>query len=301
MGGAELGGGNPLGDFSSEVFYLLSPLVTSQPTATISLFTGASLIPVASPASSASPSPSPTGSPTPFIAPGLAAGELAILNASVTLAPASATPSNASESQFAPPLPVELKGVSVAIAGAACGLYSVSPTAISFVVPIGLVPNTGTASYPIVINIQDAPGTNRVLRGTVTIVAAQPDIFTNPAVSGPGGRAAVCNATNPIACVSTPTYNVTSDNGTGTQVATVLRLSLTGVRGTSGTSITVTIGTTAITANATGTGPMDQPGFDQVQFTLPSTVDRGDLPIVVRVGTASSRPAADAPHITINP
>jgi len=111
----------------------------------------------------------------------------------------------------------------------------------------------------------------------------------------------VCNATNPLACLSTPTFNVTSDDGMGTQVPTVLRLSLTGVRGTAPASITVTIGTTVITANTTGTGATDQPGFDQLQFTLPSTVDRGDLPIVVKVGTASSRPTADAPHITINP
>jgi uncharacterized protein (TIGR03437 family) len=303
MGGAEFGGGNS--DHSAEIFYNLVPTITTETTATISLFTGASLIPVASPAASASgsptPSPSPTGSPTPFIAPGLAAGELTVLNSSVTLAPASATPSNASETEFAPPLPVELKGVSVAIRGVACGLYSVSPTAITFVVPIGLNPASGTATYPIVINIEDTPGTNRVIRGTVTIVAAQPDIFTDPAVSGPGGRAAVCNATNMLACIMSPTYNVTTDNGSGTQVPTVLRLMLTGVRGTSAGSITVTIGTTAITANALNTGPTDQPGHDQVEFTLPSTVDRGDLPIVVKVGSANSRPAADAPHITINP
>jgi len=111
----------------------------------------------------------------------------------------------------------------------------------------------------------------------------------------------VCNATNPLACLSTATFNVTSDDGTGTQVPTVLRLSLTGVRGTAPASITVTIGTTVITVNTTGTGATDQPGFDQLQFTLPSTVDRGDLPVVVKVGTASSRPTADAPHITINP
>jgi hypothetical protein len=44
----------------------------------------------------------------------------------------------------------------------------------------------------------------------------------------------------------------------------------------------------------------DLPGTDIVDFTLPSTVDRGDRPIIVTVGTASSRPADTAPHITIN-
>ena len=111
----------------------------------------------------------------------------------------------------------------------------------------------------------------------------------------------ICNATNPLACISAATFNVTSDDGSGTQVPTVLRLTLTGVRGTAASGITVTIGTTVITADAFGTGATDQPGFDQIQFTLPSTVDRGDLPIVVKAGSATSRPSDTAPHVTINP
>jgi len=75
--GAELGGGNP--DFSKEVFYQLSPDVTTVSTGSISLLTGASLIPVASPTASPNPSSSP------FVVPGLAAGELAI--AQFTLSP----------------------------------------------------------------------------------------------------------------------------------------------------------------------------------------------------------------------
>ena len=113
----------------------------------------------------------------------------------------------------------------------------------------------------------------------------------------------MCNATasdNQMgACITTSTYNVTSDNGTGTQVATILRLSLTGVRGSTPSAMTVTIGTTSIVPSKLTIS--DQPGFDFLFFTLPSTVDRGDLPVVVKVGTPSSRPAADAPHVTINP
>ena len=60
-------------------------------------------------------------------------------------------------------MPIELNGVSMSINGAACGLYSVSPTQINFVVPVGLVTNTGTASYPVVINNN----------GTVTGLAAR--------------------------------------------------------------------------------------------------------------------------------
>ena len=53
-GAAELGGGN--GDFSAEVFYNLVPVATTDSPATISVVTGASLIPVASPSPTASPS-----------------------------------------------------------------------------------------------------------------------------------------------------------------------------------------------------------------------------------------------------
>jgi uncharacterized protein (TIGR03437 family) len=192
-------------------------------------------------------------------------------------------------------LPIELNGVSMSINGAACGLYSVgtSPAQISFVVPIGLVPNSGTASYPVVIN-----NNGTVIRGQVVIVAAQPDIFTDS--NGPGGRAVVCNVTDPSIpmCVIEP-FNVTTPDASGTPVPTVLEVHVTGVRGTAAGSITVTIGTTVIVPS--NVILLDQPGFEEIDFTLPSNVDRGDLPIVVAVGTATSRPAASAPHITINP
>src|SRR5207237_4740264 len=83
-----------------------------------------------------------------------------------------------------------------------------------------------------------------------------------------------------------------------TQAATILRVSLTGVRNNSPGSITATIGTTAIIAGSNSTS--DLPGTDLVTFTLPSTVNVGDLPIIVTVGAASSRDSSTAPHITIN-
>src|SRR5262249_27008963 len=146
----ELGGGNS--DGANEVFYHLSPTDTSEPMASISIFTGASLIPVTMPV--ASPSGSPSPSATPFVAAGLGPGELGVLQATVALAPSSAQVSNNSASYAGrePALPVELNGVSVSINGAACGLYFVSPSQINFVVPIGLSPNSGNANYPIVIN-----------------------------------------------------------------------------------------------------------------------------------------------------
>ena len=304
IGNAELGGGN--GDNSYEVFYHLIPVATTDSPADISVFTGASLIPVASPSPTASPSgspspspsPSPTGSPAvgPLIAPGLAAGELARITSVASLAPSAGATVNASETYFAPALPVELKGVSVSIGGAAAGIYSVSPSAILFVVPRGLPAGV----YRVVIN-----NNGTVIRGNLAIVAAQPDIFTDPI--GPGGTAIVCNATaedNPAtlgACIVQPNYSITSDNGSGTQVPTILRLSVTGVRGTAASLANVIVGTTSIVPNKITTA--DQPGFDFVYFTLPSTVDRGNLPVVVRVGTATSRPTPGdtPPRITINP
>lgn len=291
MGGAELGGGN--GDFGSEVFYLLSPQVTTTSTGTISMFTGASLIPVAVPVPSGSPVPSPTGSP--FTAPGLAAGEVALLNSSVTLAPSTATTLNRSELRFEPSLPVELNGVSVAINGAAAGLYSVSSTEIKFVVPIGLPANAGTASYPVVINIRDTPTTNRVIRGLLIIVAAQPDIETT--TNGPNGRAVICNVTIPTSgCIIEP-FRPTTPDASGSPVPTKLEVRMTGVRGVAAASINVTIGTTLITASENI--PSDLPGFDQVIIFLPANVNTGDdLPVVVTVGSATSRPTPALPPLT---
>lgn len=302
---SELGGGNS--DGSLEAFYQLTPDATES-NATMTMFTGASLIsvPVTSPTATPSgspipsPSPTPTGSPTPFIALGLAPGELAVVQASVAVAPSNAqvTNNNASYAKRSPALPIELNGVSMSIGGAACGLYFVgtSPAQISFVVPIGLVPNSGTESYPVVIN-----NNGTVIRGQLVIVAAQPDIFTDS--NGPGGRALVCNVTNPIipGCVIEPFTVMTPDAG-GTPVATVLEIHVTGVRGTASSSMTVTIGTTAILPS--NVILLDQPGFEEIIITLPAAVDLGDLPIVVTVvggATAVSRPADSAPHVKINP
>jgi uncharacterized protein (TIGR03437 family) len=295
IGGGEFGGGNS--DRSAELFYQLTPPATTASTGTVSLFTGASLIPVAVPAPSGSPapSPSPTGSPGPLTAPGLAAGEVAVMTSGTSLAPSSATTLNASESHNAPSLPIELNGVSVSINGLACGLHSVAPGIIKFVLPPAIAANTGSASYPLVIN-----NNGTVIRGLLVIVAAQPDIETLS--NGPNGRAVICNITVPgSGCIIEP-FNVTTPNASGSPVPTILEVHLTGVRGTPAASITVTIGTTGITASNNIVS--DLPGSDLVVITLPSTVDRGDnLPVVVRVGSATSRPTpGDAPPLTkINP
>src|SRR2546429_94803 len=114
--------------------------------------------------------------------------------------------------------------------------------------------------------INNGNGNNgTVIRGALAIVSAQPDIFTS--TNGPGGRAVVCNATNPAVCTPEP-FTVTTNDGTGTQAATILRVSMTGVRNNLASTITATIGTTAIIAGSNATS--DLPGTDLVTFTLPS-------------------------------
>ena len=186
-GGGELGGGNA--DGSAEVFYLLSPTVTTVSATPLSFFTGASNIPL--PQASPSPSPSPTPTPSPGTATGLAAGELGIIRTTVDLVAADVNASGFSETKRIPPLPVELGGVSVSVDGAAAGLYFVGQASkqINFVVPVGLTTGVKT----VVVHTRLGGGTQ--IRGSLLIVAAQPDIFTS--TMDAGGRAAVLNVTNP--------------------------------------------------------------------------------------------------------
>jgi hypothetical protein len=92
----------------------------------------------------------------------------------------------------------------------------------------------------------------------------------------------------------------------GTLVATILEISLTGVRGAAPSEVTVRIGTTDITPALTVRSNPAMPGFDAITFTLPeSLAGAGDVPIIVTITRSaaafSSRPADSAPHITISP
>jgi uncharacterized protein (TIGR03437 family) len=156
-----------------------------------------------------------------------------------------------------------------------------------------------------VVNILNAGNnSDTILRGLVQVIAAQPDIFTS--TNDAGGTATAVNVTNPAQRTPQP-FNVTSPDASGNTVPTVLELSVTGVRSALTTEISITIGTTALAADAvTFVGPNpEMPGFDIINFKLPATLaGAGDVPIVVtftRGGvTATSRPAATAPHIVIN-
>ncbi len=283
----EFGGGNS--DNLTETFYLRVPDRTSEASANaVSYFTGASLRPVTG--------PSPTA---PAVA-GLAPGMLGVARATaVALAPSNASATSATETRR-PPLPVELNGVTVSINNAAAGLYFVSQNEIRFVVPIGLAATTGTNTYPVVINNNGA-----VIRSTITILPAQPDIFTR---DGATNRALVFNATSGTMMIEpfTVTTSVATTSGTQT-VPTVLQIVLTGVRNVQASQVTVRIKETDITGTAIKlVAPTDTPGFDQINVELPASLaGAGDSTVIVTVTisgqTFTSRPADSAPRIQINP
>jgi Tol biopolymer transport system component len=285
----ELGGGNS--DSTAEAFYLLTPASppVSDTTPTVNFFTGASNRPVLS--------PSPT--PTPPAVGGLAPGMLGIARSATALAPSNKAAGSADENRR-PSLPVELNGVSVSINGAAAGLYFVgsTPNEIDFVVPPGLAPTTGTNTYPVVIN-----NNGNLIRTTITILVAQPDIGTS--TQDAGGRANASNIT-----VSTPgtpePFTVTSVNSVGATVPTILQFTVTGLRNVTTSQVTVRIGTTDITgASILAVTPTGTPGFETVNVQLPASLaGAGDVPVIISVTiggvTYTSRPADTAPRIQIN-
>jgi uncharacterized protein (TIGR03437 family) len=242
---------------------------------------------------------------------------LGIARSTLVLAPSTleVDKNTAHESQRRPPLPVELTGVSVTVAGAAAGLYFVAPNQINFVVPPGLA--SSTTAQPVVIFNNGA-----LTRTSLVLNFAQPDIFTS--TNGPGGRAAALNVTNPCVAPAGEPFAVTTTRPAGSgatgvctsaeteTAATQLLFMLTGVRNvtTANATITVRIGTTDIVSTNDANSPVrvsrsNTPGFDQITVTLPASLaGAGDVPVVVTVattsaGTFTSRPAETAPRVTI--
>lgn len=299
LGGVETGGGNL--DFSSELFYLLTPTVTAQNASTLSFFTGLSNMPVAAatPAPSPLPSPTPTPSPSPGAPFGVAPGSVTIVRSPVAFTSTSASAGSSltccSETRRAPALPVELNGVSISVNGMAAGLYFVGAAEkqINFVVPVGLPPTISQ----VVVNVLDTgAGTDTTFRGLVQLIPGQPDVGTT--TGDAGGRAIAVNAAND----SPEPFSVTTDGQ-----PTRIELTVTGVRFATPSEITVTVGTTAIaTSGIVRVGPnTNMHGFDIIEFTLPASLaGAGDVPIQVQFLrgnlTTVSRPAATAPRITIN-
>ncbi|HYP02133.1 MAG TPA: hypothetical protein VER76_18220 [Pyrinomonadaceae bacterium] len=313
---AEAGGGNT--DLSAEAFYLVVPLAagatnTPASSSALSFFSGASLREVVTPAASPTPTPSPAPAAQPIngLAPGMigivrapqAAGAVRFGASSVRVCEPLAVCETSSESRHRPSLPAELAGVSLSINNFAAGLYFVSPTEIQFVVPPGLAAQTGTSTYPVVINVNTG-GTVRTIRSALQIVTAQPDIFTR---TDAPTRALVFNVTNGTAMAEPPEgFPVTSNDMSGASKPTVLAIFMTGIRGVPLASITVMIGdrnltgTTEILSNT----PTDMPGINQLNVQLrPDLAGLGDQPLVVTANVGgvafTSRPAATAPRIRI--
>jgi hypothetical protein len=294
----EPGTGNP--DLSSEVYYLIKPNVTSTPTmATASFATGASRLTV-----SASPVPTPTASPsptpqTPSAVQGLAPGMLALIRLSDE-APVITTARTAVGSlRRSFTLPIELSGVTVTVNGAAAGIKSVNGREIEFVVPPAIpVSATGT-NYPVVVNNNGA-----VVKGTIVIVPARPDVFTTLTIPGPGGRARIVNATNTVQTREPFLIRTLRFRG-GRKVNSVLRLYLTGVNNITAANIRIRIGSTEIpAAQITTNAVLTEPGVYTVDFTLPASLaGSGDQPIVVSVVSGGTeyfgRLADTAPRISI--
>jgi uncharacterized protein (TIGR03437 family) len=173
-------------------------------------------------------------------------------------------------------LPIELSGLTMTINGAACGLKAVSRHRIEFVVPPGLTGALTGTNYPLVINNNGV-----LMKSTVTIVPARPDIFNTEALLGPGGRAKLFNVTNSVH--TTEPFAVRTIKRKGNMlVPSILRVYVTGVASIGATPITVRIRDSIIPAM---TDPvLVEPGIYTFDFALPPGLARaGDQPVVISV------------------
>ncbi len=298
----ETGTGNS--DLSSEVYYYLLPDVQTESAAAFNFSTGASRIaispspvptPSPTPTPSATPTPSPTptptGTPTPTPSPsptptpqqppavqGVSPGLLAILdyNSGLNQPIIARTAVGSIERRFT--LPIELSGVTMTVNGAAAGLKSVGQRQIVFVVPPGLAGSDAGTVYPVVINNNGV-----IFRGSITVVPARPDIFTNLLSPGPGGRARIFNATNRV--LTTEPFTVRTFRLRGSRlVPSVLRVYLTGVtENLSAGAITIKIGGRE-NIGILAAPRLVEPGVYTIDFAMPPELaGAGDQPIIISV------------------
>jgi hypothetical protein len=176
----------------------------------------------------------------------------------------------------------------VQIAGAACGLRSVSTRQIYFVVPLGL---PGGFLYPIAINLN---GT--LVKGTIAITQAQPDIFTKDlTLPGPLGRADAVNATNRV-LIGEPFSVRTLKFRGGLLVPTVLRVYLTGVENVASSQVSVRFGSETVIGSTGNAVRTDIPGRYYLDFALPASArGLGNVPLVIFVtaGTTTYKSRLD--------
>lgn len=165
------------------------------------------------------------------------------------------------------------------INGAACGLSYVSRHRIDFVVPPGTPSAATGTTYPLVINNNGV-----VMRTTVVIVPARPDIFNVANITAPGGRARVFNVTNRVHTPEPFTVTTRRIRPFG-RTATVLRVYLTGVATSLTSNTTIRIGTQATTGIVvTRDAQLFDTGIYYIDFTIPPDMEGvGDQPIIVTV------------------
>lgn len=178
-------------------------------------------------------------------------------------------------------LPIELGGITVSINGAACGLKSVSQRQIVFVVPVGfsgLVSEITGQSYPITITNNGV-----VMKNTVTIVPARPDIFNRAGTIARGGRTKLFNVTNTVH--TTEPFTVRTIRRRGNRfVPTVLRIYVTGVNDILPPS-RIKLRIRDRTMTATGPAVLVEPGVYTFDFELDRQLAGAgnNLPVVVFV------------------
>lgn len=285
----EVGTGNT--DLQTEAFYFLLPAVNTTATTALNFSTGASRISLSS-TPTPTPTVTPTATPTPSVTPtpqtpamltGVSPGLLTYVNFNGSAAPAITARTAIGSLQRSFTLPIELSGVTVTVNGAAAGLKSVSQNEILFVVPPGLSAVTAGTNYPLVIN-----NNGTIIRSTITVVPARPDVFTTSATPGPGGRALVFNATNTVLTAEPITIRTVKRRG-GNRVATVFRVYLTGVAGVPTANLTVRVGSTEVSGTSVSAPVLREPGVYSIDFTLPTTLRAaGDVPVIVTVNVGTT-------------
>jgi len=321
----ELGTGNL--DSASEAYYLVVPNVDAQIPANFSFSTGATKLPVSltvvptptptptpsptatpTPTPTPTPNPSPTATPTPTPTPtpvtppavfGLAPGMAAFVNfdSGPNTPVIAKTAVGSLDRSFS--LPIELSNVSLTIGGVASGIRSVTSRQIEFVVPPGLTGTAAGVKYPLVIN-----NNGTVTKGTVVLVPARPDIYTEPARTDlelvfPFTRAKALNVTETVftrepfavrTLRGTSYRRLTKLVGAGSArlpASTIIRLYLTGVNNTIvSNDFSIRFGDqppitgAAIRSNAV----LVAPGIYTVDIQLPATLaGGGNKPVIVSV------------------
>lgn len=173
-------------------------------------------------------------------------------------------------------LPIELSGVTLTINGAACGLRSVSRHQIEFVVPYALPIAVTGSTYPLVLI-----NNGTIMRTTVTLVPAQPDIFNFEGFIGPGGRTKVYNVTNRVKTTEPFTVKTFQVKPYG-HIASRFRLYLTGVSPGMQSAITVRVGSLVVPLLSDPV--LVEPGVLTLDFSLPPEMTgAGDQPIIIYV------------------